>query len=191
MSGYNVKIEITGINDTNQLVKSMFNRICSILTAGIVLALASNVATGAQGFETEVTVLDSSPRYVWVREYRPERVCKEVQVSRSAGHNSHTPEIVGAIVGGALGKEISDSRTSKVAGALLGASIARDIEKSNQRNAGTTTEVVCETINKEVEVRQLEGYDVTYEFGGKVFNGVVNSNPGNRIRVWVSATPVN
>lgn len=160
------------------------------LAAAIALILASNFAI-AQEFEIEVPVLESSERYVFVQESRPEEVCREVTVKEPAGHNSHTPEIVGAIVGGALGKEIHDSKSAKVAGALLGASIARDIEKrSRRRNATTRTELVCNTVNKNVQVRKIDGYSVKYKFGNETLSSVVDSNPGSTIRIRVSATPI-
>ncbi len=169
------------------------NRFISIFVSGLLLGVTGSQVMAANGFEMEVPVMEASARYVLVREYRPEKVCREVAVTQPSSSNSHTPEILGALIGGAVGKEVSDSNTAKVAGALLGASIARDIEKQNQRkNAQTVgTQVVCETIQREVEVRKIDGYDVSYKFNGVVFKGSVDERPGDTLRIWVSTTPLN
>ena len=49
---------------------------------------------------------------------------------------------------------------------------------------------VCSTVNKNVQVRKIVGYDVGHEFGKEILSSPVDSNPGSTIRIRVSATPI-
>ncbi len=140
-------------------------------------------------------VIKYSERYVTVRESRPTEECREVTVSGSKGStSSDTPELLGAIVGGALGKNISndkDGKTGAIIGGLLGASIASDLEKKNAESKRTPsrTEVRCSTVHREVEVQRIDGYDVTYEYNGHLFTSQTKTPPGNAIPVKIYVLP--
>ena len=101
-------------------------------------------------YEINVPVLSYSERYITVTEVRPVQECREVAVSVGGSTSSDTPELLGAVIGGAIGKEIDDdSKSSTVIGALLGASIASDLEKKNaQGKGGTRMETRCTTVER-------------------------------------------
>ncbi len=143
-------------------------------------------------FEVEAQVISFSERYSTVKEIRPVKECREVQVREGGSTSSDTPELLGALVGGAIGKEIdSGSKSSTVIGALLGASIASDMEKKNAQGKGNIrTEVRCTTVETEVETRRLDGYNVAYEYQGHLFRATTPTRPGTTIRVKVLALPV-
>ena len=143
-------------------------------------------------FEVEAQVISFSERYSTVKEFRPVKECREVQVRERGSTSSDTPELLGALVGGAIGKEIDDdSKSSTVIGALLGASIASDLEKNNTKGKGNVrTEVRCTTVETEVETRRLDGYNVAYEYQGHLFRATTPTRPGATIRVKVLALPV-
>ncbi len=161
-------------------------------------ALASIALSGAAQAEfsgefiVEVPVIAFSERYTTVTEIKPVRECREVQVSGGGSTSSDTPELIGALLGGAIGKEIDDdSKSSTVIGALLGASIASDLEKKQaQSKGGTRTETRCTTVEKEVETRKLNGYYVTYEYQGQMFRATTEVRPSSTIRARVYAVPV-
>jgi len=163
-----------------------------------VAALTGVLANGVSNadysgtFEVEAQVISFSERYTRVKEIRPVKECREVQVRSGGSTSSDTPELLGAIVGGAIGKEIDGgSDSSTVIGALLGASIASDIEKNAQKGKGTTrTEVRCTTVETEVETQRLDGYNVAYEYQGHLFRATTPTRPGSTIRVKVLALPV-
>ena len=150
------------------------------------------IAASPPSINGEAQVVSTTERYVTVREVQPTKECREVQVNRSASTSSHTPELLGAILGGALGKEIDDSSDAgAVIGGLLGASIASDLERKNARNKGSSrTEIQCATVNREVEVRRADGYDVTYEYDGHLFTYKMKNYPSNTIAVRVFVLPV-
>lgn len=157
------------------------------------MALSGAVHSEFSGtFEVEAPVIQFSERHVSVQEYRPVKECKEVQVREGGGDtSSHTPELIGALVGGAIGKEIRDSKSSTTIGALLGASIASDMEKKNAARKGTVrTEMRCTTVERQVESTRLDGYNVVYEYQGHVFRATTATRPGSTIRVRVYALPV-
>ena len=180
-------------------MKNLLKKQIITIVAGCALLVVMNssiVNAQNQYFVSEAVVLNSSVRYIRVTENRPIEECRDVAVvrNRSRRSNSDTPEILGALLGGAIGKELDDSNTSVGLGALLGASIGSDIEKRNRnRNSETVIERQCTMIERAVQVEKIDGYNVTFEFNGKVLNGVVPRDPGpngSRIRVRIGVTPV-
>ena len=158
----------------------------------VVAGSAVVIAASPPSINGEARVISTTERYVTVREVRPTEECREVQVSSSGSTSSDTPELLGAIIGGAIGKEFDDSSDAgAIIGGLLGASIASDMEKKNAQNRGSSrTEVQCATVNREVEVRRADGYDVTYEYDGHLFTYKMNNYPGTTIPVRVFVLPV-
>lgn len=161
---------------------------------GLTVIAGSAVVNAASppSINGEARVISTTERYVTVREVRPTEECREVQVNSSGSTSSHTPELLGAILGGAIGKEFDDSSDAgALIGGLLGASIASDMEKKNAKNKGSSrTEIQCATVNREVEVRRVDGYDVTYEYDGNLFTYKMNYYPGTTIPVRVFVLPV-
>ncbi|MDE0308214.1 MAG: glycine zipper 2TM domain-containing protein [Acidiferrobacterales bacterium] len=144
--------------------------------------------------EAEARVIRVIERYVTVIEQRPVEECRNVEVSAGGGStSSDTPELIGAVLGGALGKELDkdgDSKEGAILGAILGASIASDIEKKNaQKSTRTTTERRCTTVNRQVEVQRVDGYDVTFEYQDKLFTSTMKRRPGATIPVKVYVLP--
>ena len=175
---------------------------CLKLILGVGLLFGSSLvlaqSASSPSFQAQARVVDVSERYVTVRELQPREECRQVQVRRGGKDtSSDTPEILGALIGGAVGKNINDSdssggKTGAVLGALLGASIASDIEKQNARGSGEiVTELRCSTVQTEVEVNRINGYNVSYEYGGNIFRTTMKSRPGNTVKVNVYVLPVN
>lgn len=161
----------------------------------LVIASFGSMAGAIETIDVEVPVLHSEPAYKTVIEKRPVEQCREVTVNTRGSTSSDTPELLGAILGGALGKEIDgkdgDSKEGAIIGALLGASIASDIERDNAAKKGDTrTEVQCSTVYSDVQVRKPWGYKVAYEFGGQLFEYNVRNQPGSTIPIRVYAIPL-
>ena len=122
---------------------------------------------------------------------------------RSAGHrkDSKTPEILGAIIGGAIANQVGKRGGGKardvatVAGAVLGGSIGRDIKHNNRYQGGyeqVRYETVqrCEVTENVTTREQVVGYDVAYKYRGEVFHTQMDQHPGRKIRVKISVDPV-
>ena len=75
---------------------------------GLTVVAGSAVVNAASppSINGEARVISTTERYVTVREVRPTEECREVQVNRSGSTSSHTPELLGAILGGATWKRI-------------------------------------------------------------------------------------
>lgn len=174
----------------------MNRRIVSMaITSALAVCLAPALA-GAQDIaskQVEVKVVKVAEHYSEITRFIPEEKCYKVAVNDRRGDtSSHTPELVGAVLGGAIGNEINNSDISKIAGALLGASIASDLEKQNAKSKGGSarTEVRCEIVEREVTSTELDGYRVTFEYDGQLYSSIVNSKPGPKMDVNLYIIPV-
>lgn len=126
----------------------------SISTATLCISLVSvqSIANSSTGPYTDYAkVTDVSPIYEAVAIRRPHRECHtEERVVRNNRHHSYTPNILGALIGGAIGNELGHNKSNKrvgaVAGAILGGSIASDLNRSNRHQGHhTKTKKVCST----------------------------------------------
>ncbi len=148
-------------------------------------------------------VLDASPIVDLHQISVPQEHCyqERVPVERYANHRSkktRTPEILGAIVGAAVGNQFGGGRGNDIAtaaGALLGGSIGRDIKNNARRNHHDgygRYEVVsrCEVTHSYQTEERIVGYDVRYKYNGRVYQARMPNHPGDRIRVKVSVEPV-
>ena len=168
----------------------MLKRFMQLASVGCLL-VASGPSFSSPVYSVTVPVKSISERYVYAVKKIPEEECYRVRVKGGSGGNSHTPELLGAIIGGSLANELDDSDTSKVAGALLGASIGRDLENKNKRNSGSSrTELRCETVYRNAEVRENDGYDVSYEYKGRLYTSALDYRPGSTIDLDVFVAPV-
>ena len=144
----------------------------------------------------EARVLSANPVYRTVRINDPVQECwdEQVHVPVHNGYRSHTPKIVGALIGAAVGNKFGSGRGRHVAtaaGAVLGGSIGRDVQASNHRH-GTRVEYQerCEVVDQYRTEERIEGYDVTYRYGGQTYSTFTQRDPGETIRVSVSVVPV-
>lgn len=146
-------------------------------------------------------VIESRPVYRDVRVNRPHRECwnERVRVERVRGSgNSRTPELLSAVVGGAIGNALGTNKSSQrvgaVVGAVLGHSIGSDIVDANRHGgrerARYRTVRQCETVDEYVHEQRLVGYDVRYRYRGREYTVRTDHDPGQRIPVRVHVEPV-
>jgi uncharacterized protein YcfJ len=127
----------------------------------------------------------------------PRRECwqETVRVQPSTGYRSYTPEIVGGVVGAAVGNQFgsgSGRDIATVAGAILGGSLGHDYKIRRQGYASAPTyDTVerCQTVQDAHYEDRLVGYDVTYEYDGRTYRTRTDHDPGDRMRVRVEVTP--
>ena len=92
---------------------------------------------------------------------------------QNQGDGSATNEIIGAILGGAIGNKIAEdsSDTGKdvmtLAGIVLGASIANDAEKANSTGQVLVSQEVCETKVRTSFEKRLSHYLVHIDYEGR------------------------
>lgn len=124
----------------------------------------------------------------------PETSCHLESYRESDSSNSHTGTILGGIIGAAIGNELGHKKRNKqvgaLAGGLLGASIGRDVSQRNQsREPRYQEREVCETLYRTENVRQLTGYQVSYQYRGRHYRTRTEHHPGDRIPVQVAVRP--
>ncbi len=143
---------------------------------------------------TEAPVLSADPVYRTVRVNSPSERCWEEPVHvRSHNSQSKTPEILGAIIGAAVGRNFGNGRgqdVATVAGAVLGGSVGRDVKNRRNGSGRTVYEQPCETVDNYRTEERIEGYDVTYRYNGDTYSTFTSNDPGHTIKVSVNVVPV-
>lgn len=140
-------------------------------------------------------VLEVKPVVKIVRLSEPQEHCWHETVRHEGyGYRSHTPLLLGGILGGVIGHQFGSGRGNDVmtvAGTLLGASIGRDAAYRHQAGARPfyTTERRCELTEAVREEERLEGYEVRYRLDGREFVTRTPTPPGPRLRVRVHVEP--
>ncbi len=170
-----------------------------VLSAVPVLTLTNVAYAGSghgQAFYDYATVLRAKPITEIVRVETPREECwteTRTRIGYRGGPQTYTPEIVGVIVGAAIGTRFGDGRgrdLATAAGAVLGGSIGHDIKKRRHRTY-TYAEPVerCEIRRDYYDEERLMGYRVTYRYGGNTYHTRMDHDPGDRLRVRVRVEP--
>ncbi len=182
------------------------------------MAIGATVATAephhystSRGFTDTARVTHVQPIYRTVSISRPSRECVDEEVyqpvdyeeyddsARDRGGNTALGMIVGGVLGGALGHNISRHHgdTAKVVGAVVGSAIGHDIAERNRARRHTVQRDYrprwvqrCHTVNECTTEERLDGYRVTYRYHGQNFTTRMDHDPGSHIQVRVRVTPV-
>ncbi|WP_369980358.1 glycine zipper 2TM domain-containing protein [Xanthomonas bundabergensis] len=102
--------------------------------------------------------------------------------------------VVGGIAGALLGSRVgggSGRFVGTAVGTMVGGLAGRSIYDSNARTTVQTGSVsVCEPVAyRNDSYDRVDGYDVTYEYGGRYYHTRSAQPPGDRIRVRVDVLP--
>ncbi len=147
-------------------------------------------------------VVDSQPIFAEVEVASAERVYwqEPVRYVERGRRHGGGGAVVGGLIGGAIGNQFgkgSGRAAATAAGLLLGASIGNQAERDRHRGYRNYSrrehvryEEVCERRPQYRREREVVGYDVTYEYNGRVGYTQTDRAPGERIRVRVSVDPV-
>ncbi len=111
---------------------------------------------------------------------------------------SMTGTILGGVIGGAIGNAVGHKKRNKqvgtAVGAILGASIGHDISRSSRYSERGhdvyRDERRCETHYQTHYEEKVIGYNVWYRYNGENFSTRMDRDPGKKIRVRVSVTPL-
>ena len=142
------------------------------------------------------TVTSVEKAYKQYRTEEPYQECYIQETLQNAGDGSATNEIIGAILGGAIGNKIAEdsSDTGKdvmtLAGIVLGASIANDAEKANSTGQVVVSQEVCETKVKTSLVKRLSHYLVHIDYEGRDLAFTSKKRPSEdiiKVKVTVSS----
>ena len=162
-----------------------------LMIAAMGLAVLPLAQAQSTDFEDFGRVLRVQPRVEQIRvprqECRTEYVQVPVQQQRGAGGG-----IVGGIVGGLLGNQVGSGSgrvAATAAGAIAGAMVGDRAENFN-RPQGVQEQAVRQCRDVDAYESRTAGYDVTYEYRGQTATTLMNRDPGNRVRLRVSAQPI-
>ena len=127
----------------------------------------------AGSFTDYATVTSVEKVYKQYRVEEPYQECYIKETLQNQGDGSATNEIIGAILGGAIGTKIAEdsSDTGKdvmtLAGIVLGASMANDAEKANSTGQVVVSQEVCETKVRTSFEKRLSHYLVHIDYEGR------------------------
>jgi uncharacterized protein YcfJ len=172
-------------------------------SAGLLIAtLAAPAALAAHGDErfastTYADVVSSRPIYREVEITTPREECWQEPVTRRED-NKHwgvtAQTVTGGVIGGVIANQAVNGSKRDAAtalGALIGASIGANRAARQQAEAKeyVTYERRCRTVQEHRTEQRIEGYDVSYRYGGQIYHTRLPYDPGKRLRVQVSVTP--
>ena len=142
-----------------------------ILKSSIVFSffIATQLAF-AGSFIDSATVTSVEKVYKQYSVQEPYQDCYIKETLQNNGDGSATNEIVGAILGGAIGNKLGDGDGKDVmtlAGIFLGASLANDAEKANSTGQVVVSQEVCENKVRQKIEQRLSHYKVNVEYEGR------------------------
>ncbi len=179
-------------------------------------ALADHDRYGYDGAHESVhyaDVLDVEPVYRTVTVRVPEQECWQEEVHTQTVYYNDAPwdrhrstagaTIAGGLIGGVIGRQFGDGKgrdAMTVVGTLVGSAIANsNAQRRNYHARGyarsysqPSVDYVrrCETVSRVRHEERIDGYRVTYLYNGSEFTTRTDHDPGHRIPVRVSITPV-
>ncbi len=142
-------------------------------------------------------VVSSRPIYHEVEVTTPREECWQEPVTRRED-NPHwgvtAQTVTGGVIGGVIGNQAVNGSKRDAAtalGALVGAAIGANRASKQQANVREYTDYErrCRTVQERRTEQRLDGYDVSYRYGGQLYQTRLPYDPGRRLRVQVSVTP--
>ena len=121
-------------------------------------------------FIDTASVVSVDKVYKQVRVEEPYKECYIKETVQNNGDGSATNEIIGGIIGGAIGNQFGEGDGKEVmtlAGILMGASIANDAEKAaGNGTQKVVSQEVCENKVRQKIEKRLSHYKVTVDYNG-------------------------
>jgi uncharacterized protein YcfJ len=134
-------------------------------------------------------VIGARPIYQTIAVEVPSESCRIETVKhyeRRSGGDSFTGTLVGGLVGAAIGHELGHGRSNATAvGGLIGASIGHDASRGSRR-VDYRNEEICNTYYRTDYENRIVGYDVSYSYGGRIYQTRTDRHPGDSIPVAVN-----
>lgn len=123
---------------------------------------------------------------------RRDECYQEDVVHRDPGHGTAAGTIVGGIIGGVVGNQFGKG-SGKTAATAAGVAAGAVIGNNATRRPGedyVTTEDRCRPATDLKREEHIIGYNVRYSYKGETYSTRMDRDPGERLRVRVSVTPV-
>ena len=137
-------------------------------------------------------VLRVDPIYRVIQVERPQQECYNQPVERVDRRGSAAGTVIGAIVGGVLGNTVGKGdgrRAATVVGAVAGGAIGNKVgSREDSVQQGSVTQ--CQNVSEVHEERRIVAYNVEYRYHGDVYVSRLPYDPGDRLRIRISVSPV-
>lgn len=140
-------------------------------------------------------VLSTQPIYRIVRVNQPQQQCYQQQVVYDDGRNRNNAvagTLIGGILGGVLGDQFGHGAgrvLATVGGAAVGASVGNNVASRNDSSPQVGYQEQCQTVDAFHDEQQVDGYNVTYRYAGRVYTTRLPYDPGPRLAVNVDVAP--
>ena len=134
----------------------------------------------AGSFVDSATVTSVEKVYKQYMVEEPYQDCYIKETLQQSGDGSATNEIMGAILGGAIGNQFGEGDGKEVmtlAGIFLGASIANDAEKANSTGQVVVSQEVCENKVRQKIEKRLSHYKIYVEYDGREVSFITKKRP--------------
>ena len=147
----------------------------------------------AGSFVDSATVTSVEKVYKQYMVEEPYQDCYIKETLQQSGDGSATNEIMGAILGGAIGNQFGEGDGKDVmtlAGIFLGASIANDAEKANSTGQVVVSQEVCENKVRQKIEKRLSHYKINVEYEGRDLSFTSKKRPYDdviKVKVTVSS----
>ena len=147
----------------------------------------------AGSFVDSATVISVEKVYKQYMVEEPYQDCYIKETLQQSGDGSATNEIMGAILGGAIGNQFGDGEGKEamtLAGIFLGASIANDAEKANSTGQVVVSQEVCENKVRQKIEKRLSHYKINAEYEGRDLSFTSKKRPYDdviKVKVTVSS----
>ena len=149
----------------------------------------------AGSFVDSATVTSVEKVYEQYRVDEPYQDCYIQETLQQNGDGSATNEIMGAILGGAIGNQFGEgdgNDAMTLAGIFLGASIANDAEKANSTGQVVVRQEVCENKVRQKIKRRLSHYKINVDYNGHNVSYTSNRRPyDDVVKVEVTISSLN
>ena len=149
----------------------------------------------AGSFVDSATVTSVEKVYEQYKVEEPYQDCYIQETLQQSGDGSATNEIMGAILGGAIGNQFGEgdgNDAMTLAGIFLGASIANDAEKANSTGQVVVRQEVCENKVRQKIKRRLSHYKINVDYNGHNVSYTSNRRPyDDVVKVEVTISSLN
>lgn len=138
----------------------------------------------AGSFVDSATVNSVEKVYKQYMVEEPYQDCYIKETLQQSGDGSATNEIMGAILGGAIGNQFGEGdgkEAMTLAGIFLGASIANDAEKANSTGQVVVSQEVCENKVRQKIEKRLSHYKINVEYEGRDLSFTSKRRPYNDV----------
>lgn len=162
------------------------------LSSFVLLAISSSTQAGYYDRDyTYAQVVDVQPIYAEFRIPQNRRVCDQ-NSRRPHNRPQHASNGGGALLGGIIGGIIGNRfgkghgrQAATVAGVIVGSTIGSNARSQGYYSTNDSRRACYNQREYRIEQR-ITGYDVSYEYNGKIYQTRLQNHPGDRVRIEVN-----